>query len=36
MATPHGLPPLTVGWQHWVILFIVITLVLIAMLFVPG
>jgi hypothetical protein len=36
MATSHHLPVVSLGWQHWAILVIVLTLVLVGTLLLPG
>jgi hypothetical protein len=36
MAAPHRLSPASLSWQHWSILVIVLTLVLLSALLLPG
>jgi hypothetical protein len=36
MATPHGLPPVTIGWRQWSILVAVFVIVLLMVLFLAG
>jgi hypothetical protein len=36
MAIPHGMRSATAGWPQWAVIVVVLTLVLLAMLFVTG
>lgn len=36
MATPRGMPLVTLGWQSWSVIVVVLTMALLTMLFVSG